>query len=377
MIYIAQLHKRFCTHWQWLGAIFCVFWLISAPPAFAAPQQVVVLTQDATPGREEAKRKALHYAKQLGLARIARKLDPEQAQAFFAKIDQQNVDPFIRGIEVLDETYIEGVYYARVRVSVFDLPILQAMGKTPQEDEAAEKRAVTNIMVLPVFYDGVEPHVWDAKKNPGYALWQEMSLTVAHGALIVPTGEPGERAMVDRDNVLRASYEELKPLMERYGVSEIAIVVLQDTLLHNKAPEVEVLMRRLRPGGQKIEQFAVAPEQSRAPRVGLYHQAIDKAARILMGAAMATSYQDRVERAKSNQQPFVMQFTTLRQRATIDHILRETEGFGDLEPSRIALHEGAGTLYIKGSVAAYADGLVKAGLIVDSAAEGWVIRLAR
>jgi hypothetical protein len=371
------LHRRLRSRWQWLGAIFCLFWLLSAPEAQAAPQEVIILTQDATPDRVEAKRRALVYAKQLGLARVARKLDPEKAQEFFAQIDPENVDPFIRGMEVLDETYREGVYYARVRVSVLDQPILKMMGKTANEETMEARKKTAAIMVLPVFYDGREPNVWDAKKNPGYALWQEMSLTIAHGTLIVPTGEPSERAIVDRDNVLRVPYEALQPLLERYGVNEIAIVVLQDTLLHNRAIEVEILIRRLRQGGQKIEQFSLTPEQPRAPRIGLYREAIDKAARILTGAALATSYQDRVERAKSNTQPFTMLFTTLRQRAAMDRLMREAEGFTDLELTRITLHEAGGTLYIKGSVAAYADKLAAAGLTVDSTPEGWSIRMGR
>ncbi len=354
-------------------------WIGLVPAAAQATlHEVVVLTQAEAPTREEAKQQAVKLAKGMAVARVARKLNPGKAQAFLDKLDLKSMEPMIRGVSVVEEARVEKIYYAKVKVSVLDTAMLAAFG-TPGEVKLPEgERQRRSILVLPVYYDGKEPVVWDAKLNPTYSLWRQAGFTVGKGVLLVPNGDPKERAIVDRDNVLKVKYEALKPLLESYGTDELAIVVLSDASGGKATEPVEVITRRVTEDGSQIDRFQMTPLEldkgKREARTDLYERAVQKAASQLFGVTETTAYLDAKKRAAAKQQSVMVQFTTLRDWAGIEKRLRAVPGFVAMEISSIGINHANLTLFSTDDIEKVRKSLVDSGLIVADVAGVWRIR---
>ena len=363
--------------WIWQSLLVSL-WVMGAVPAHAALHEVVVLTQGKGASREEARAQALMMAEGMAVAKVARKLNPSKAQGFLKTMDTTTMKPLIRGVKVVDETRLEDTYYAKVRVSIVDTPIREAYGESVAEEAAKEEKPRRAILVLPVFFDGVEPVVWDAKKNPTMAMWREAGYAVAHGALLIPGGDPKERAIVDRDNALTVPYDYVKPLLDAYGTDEIAIVVVSESPGAVAADPVEVVIRRVREGGQRVERLSVKPEEVEEgkweKREALYKRAVNEAAVLLTQATESTAHLEAKAKREAKQQNVLVQFTTLKDWSHIDKQLRNAPGFVAMDTVSIGLNNANLILYIAKDVAAAREGLTKAGLIVAEVSGVWRVR---
>lgn len=359
------------------------FFLLLSHPAYAALQEIKVLAQGTGDSREEAKANALTFAKQAAFIRIARKLDPEKALAYLSKLDINALDPYIRGTSILSEKRIDNLYVAEILVTVIDTPIRRAYGTLPtpaQLEKAAPTKDTRTILILPVFYNGVEPIVWDSKTNPSLELWQTEALSHTKGALIIPTGDTTDRSIVDRDNVLRASFAAFKPMLERYGSDEIVVAVLIDTLAKDQTLAVEMLLRRIRSGGQKVERFTLTPKSDTTPREAIYQQAVTEALHRMNAAAHATAYKEKKQRAKALSQPFIAQFNTLKEWADIQAILRSTKGIESISTTNLQLLVARGTLYINTDKKALLQSFAKGKVSISESSDGkapWIIRIRK
>ena len=359
------------------------FFLLLSHPANAALQEIKVLAQGTGDSREEAKANALTFAKQAAFIRIARKLDPEKAPAYLSKLDINALEPYIRGTSVLSEKRIDKLYVAEILVTVIDTPIRRAYGTLPtpaQLEKAAPTKDTRTILILPVFYNGVEPVVWDSKTNPSLKLWQTQAVSLTKNALIIPTGDTTDRSIVDRDNVLRASYNNFKPMLERYGSDEIVVAVLIDTLAKDQTQTVEMLLRRIRSGGQKVERFTLTPKSDTTPREAIYQQAVTEALHRMNTAAHATAYKEKKQRAKALAQPFVAQFNTLKEWADIQAILRKSKGIESISTTNLQLLVARGTLYINTDKKALLQSVAKGKVSISESLDGkapWIIRIRK
>lgn len=370
-------HNRVVRVWQ---SLLCILWLCvaMAAPAHAALHEVVVVTQARGESREAARTQALTLAKAQAIARVARTLNPGKAQAFLGGLDAQSMLPMVRGATVLQETRVEDIYYAKVRVSVLDTPIRQAYGEEVADEVAEARKARRAILVLPVYYDGTEPTVWDVKKNPTFEMWREAGYAVGHGALMIPGGDPKERAIVDRDNVLTVPYTYLKPLLESYGTDEMAMVVVNEMPGFRIADPLEVVIRRVREEGQRVERFTLQPAQDAEgkfePRKQLYTRAVKQAATLLTAVTESTAHLEAKAKRDAKQQNVKVQFTTLKEWARIERALREVEGFVALDTLNIGIYEANLILYVAKDVAKARADLMKTGLIVAEVDGVWRVR---
>lgn len=363
--------------WQSLPLM---LWVAVASPAQAALHEVVVLTNATVTesGRAAAREQALTMAKGMAVARVARKLNAGKAQGYLKTLDVKTMQPLIRGVSVLDETKLEQVYYAKVKVTVVDTPIREAYGEMAEDDAIDGEKPRRAILVLPVYYDGVEPNVWDPQKNISLPLWRDAAYAVAHGALLIPGGDPKERSIVDRDNVLTVPYSYLKPLLDAYGTDEIAVAVLSEQAGAKGGDPVEVVIRRVREGGQKVERFTVEPEKDAEgkplPRDALYKTAVRKAAELLTVATESTAYLEAKAKRDAKQQKVQVQFTTLKDWARIDKALRAAPGFVAMDVNTIGINQATLVLYLKDSPEAVRRGLMEGGMIVPVIDDTWRIR---
>ena len=355
--------------WQPFVVVSCV--LLLASPAHAGLHTLSVLTQAQGENRTQAKEDALASARAQAVAQIARKLDPAKAEAYLMKLKRSEADTMIRGLTIEKEENLGGTYFARVRVTVMDGPILRAYGEGEPEVVASDVRVGRSLLVLPVFFDGREAVVWDPKTNPTFAMWQEKGLAIGKGALILPTGDTADRSIVDRDNVLTAKYDELKAMFVDYGVDELAVVVVTDALLTEHKDEVQVLLRRVRKGGQTLASFVVTPEAKPPSREAIYAMAVEQAAEKLVGIAASTSKREVQARADASEIALTVGFTTLRDWGAMQEKLRMAEGFVGMKTHSLKLREASVTVYVKGAAEAYVEALRVQGLVVTQVGGGW------
>lgn len=364
--------KRF---WQ---SLLVMLWVGMALPAQAALHEVVVLSQGQGPTREDARAQAVMLAKGMAIAKVARKLNPAKAQAYLNTLDAASMTPLIRGVTVLEEARVEKVQYAKVKVSVVDTLIREAYGEVVADEKAVTEKPRRAILVLPVFFDGETPVVWDPKGNPTYGLWRDASYAVGHGALLIPSGDPKERAIVDSDNALTASYAYLKPLLDGYGTDEIAIVVLSEPAGARAADGVEMVVRRVRDTGQRIERFTMEPKTKKEggfeDRKALYARAVHKAAVQLTAATASTAHLEAKAKRDATQQNVLVQFSTLKDWASIDKRLRDVPDFVALDTISIGINNANLVLYVKKTPETARVALVKSGLIVADVSGVWRVR---
>lgn len=354
-----------------LLGLFCLI----AGPAHATLHEVSVLTQAEGASREAAKQDAITRAKQQAVIQVATKLDPGKARAYLAKLGAAGAEELVRGYTIDKEEHIKGVYYARVLVTVMDGPIKRAYGDAPSEEPKDQLRQTRTLLVLPVFFDGKKPAVWDPKENPTLRLWQDAALEVAKGAFVLPKGDPRERAVVDYDNALTAGYDDLKTLMTDYGADEMVIAVMSDSLVTDGVDEVQVVLRRIRAEGQKLQRFVVTPDEASAKRDPLYAKAVKQTADMLAGIAEATSHVDANMRKDAKAMPVILQFNTLRDWGILQQKLRVPEEFVGADMRSLRLHEANGTLYVKGPIDLYVAKLEGQGVKVQRVGDNlWSLR---
>lgn len=361
--------------WQ---SLLLVLWALAATPAHAALHDVVVLTNAKAATRDEARTQAINVAKGMAVARVARKLNPGKAQEYLRTLDLKAMQPLIRGATVVEETRIDDVYYAKVRITIIDTPIREAYGEKIEDDEAQVEKPRRAIMVLPVFFNGVEPVVWDTKGNPTYDMWREAGYTIGHGALLIPGGEPKERAIVDRDNVLTVPYPYIKPMLDGYGADEVAIAVVSDATGAAPTDPVDVVIRRVRENGQRVERFQLEPNTTQKgapePRKELYRRAVRQAAELLTRATESTAYLEQRAKRAAKQQTVQVQFTTLRDWTQIEKALRAVPGFVAMDTLSIGINNASLILYVTEDVEAARAALMKEGLHVPLVDGVWRVR---
>lgn len=363
--------KRF---WQSLPLLVAVMFAL---PAQAALHEVVVLTNAKADTREASRDQAIAVAQRMAIAKVAQKLNPGKAQEYLKTLNAKSIKTLLRGTTVVEETRIDGVYYAKVRVTIVDTPILEAYGETVKQ-EVTDDNPRRAIVVLPVFFNGTEPNVWDAKKNPTYPMWRDATYAIGLGALIVPGGKPDERAIVDRDNVLSVNYVGLQPLLDAYGADEAAVVVVNDPEGTPETDPLEVMVRRIRENGQRVERFQMKPEKQAKggieSRDALRVRAVRRAAQMLARATESTAYIEQRAKRAAKQQPITVQFMRLKEWSDIEQKLRNVPGFVALDTLSIGVNQASLILYVKENPEDARKALVEQGVIVAEVEGTWRIR---
>lgn len=363
--------KRF---WQSLPLL---VWMMWAFPAQASLHEVVVLTNAKADSRDASRDRAIAVAQGMAIAKVARKLNPGKAQEYLKTLDAKSMKPLLRGTTIVEETRIDGVYYAKVRVTVVDTPILEAYGETVKA-EVKDDKPRRAIIVLPVFFNGADANMWDPKQNPTLPIWRDATYAIGLGALIVPGGKPDERAIVDRDNVLSVDYAGLQPLLDAYGADEAAVVVVNDPEGIPPTDPLEVMVRRVRENGQRVERFQMKPEKLAKggvePREALRTRAVRRAAEMLARATESIAYIEQRAKRSAKQQPVSVQFMRLKEWASIEQKLRAVPGFVALDTVSIGVNQANVILYVKDDPEAARAALVQQGVIVAAMDGTWRIR---
>ena len=361
-------------HRIWQPLAFVLALLLLAAPAQASVQDVRVLASARDRSSSVAAALALDYAKKRAVYLVARKMQVEDAGRKISALKPAQWDEIIRGTSVL-QTKREGeVTYADVTVTVVNEALRRALEVAePEASTIRESEAMRGVMVLPVTIGKTRPYLWEPENRMAEPLRSEV-LRQARGSVIVPSGDFDDRRLVDYQNALDVTADQLGPMYDRYGIDEVIIAVV--TLgTPDTDEETKILLRRLGrpPAVSRVESMSLNPE--RMQESGPVR--VEKAARAIAAAATqiaaATSQRQQALLKGAPNLPIAFRYATARDLATMQQAVREAPGVLQLVMPAIALQDMKGVLYLTGKREDVRQTLLKQGFVVTDEGDGWIL----
>lgn len=347
-----------------------------ATAAQASVQQVRVLAVGIDSSSEQAEAKAVDYAKKRAVYLIARKLPIDDPSAQVAALKQQQFDEIVRGASVLRTRREKEVTYAEVNVTVIDTALKRALGlpEGPVRDVSEIPAKMRGVLVLPVLVKNSRPYVWEKENDLREPLRSEV-LRQSHGAVLVPAGDYDDLRLVDYQNVLEVTAEELAPMFERYGADEIVIAIftLGGGDNHEKPG---ILLRRLTPKTSRSEVVQVAmpagATQKTEERVAEAAKSIATAV-AQIASSTADEQQKRLDAAKKI--PISFLYANPRELAQMQEKLRNNKEVLLLSTPSITTQDITATAYVEGDVEKLRENLAKQAIIVTVQGDRWQLSL--
>jgi hypothetical protein len=253
----------------WVRLLVASVLLLAAPPAALAQPAPSVYTVSGIPvdvsagDAVAARRQAIVEGQREGLARLFRRLVPEDQVGRLPPVGSLPVDTFVRNFSVSDEELSSTRYIARLTVAYDQEAVRELMQR-----EGIPFAEVTSepLLVLPV-YEGPEgARLW-ADANPWWEAWVEALDQERLLRLILPLGDLEDMSRVDLAQVRAGDLEALSALAARYGSEDVLIVTAgvppPDTV---EVPLVRLETRRVGQVERAAEPFTLraAPGQDQA-----------------------------------------------------------------------------------------------------------------
>lgn len=360
--------------WQSLAAALLLFF--AAAPAHASVQEMRVLATGVDKSSAKASALALEYAKKRAVYLVARKMQVEDASSKLEKLKDEQWHEIIRGATVLQTRRVGEITYADVSVTVVDEALRRALDiQDPIASSTDGLTAARPLLLLPVFVGAQRPYVWEKENLVNEPVRSEV-LRQARGAVLVPAGDFDDRRLIDYQNALDVTAEELKPMFTRYGIDEIVIAIV--TLgPENSLEPTNILLRRLvtPPGESRVEQLSVTPLAAKETPEERAAQAAGAVAAAVTTIAGSTSELQQARMKDAPNLPVTFRYATARDLAAMQEAVRGAPGVMQLVMPAIALNEMKGIVYLSGDKDAVRQSLVKQGFIVADEGDGWRISL--
>lgn len=343
--------------------------------AQAAIQEIHVMAVGIDSSPEAATKKALDYARKRAIYLVLRKLHVEKPEAVAATLTEAQLDRIIRGATINDTKRADYNTYANVTVSILDTVLLQELGlETPAELLTVEPGIpARGVLVLPVFALKDRPYVWE-KENPMRGPLSNEVLRIAHGAVVVPTGDFEDLRLIDYRNVLTVKSDELKPMFDRYGVEEIIIAIVSRKSATSDLDST-ILLRRLSLKEMRAEQIELPPAALQEPFETRLQEAVATLAATAADIASSTSKQQREKLDAAPKIILYFRYGNVREIGQLQKEIRGTEGVMFLAVPSISLQDMHGTLYLSGDKEAVRKALTKQAIIVRDYRDGWQVSL--
>jgi hypothetical protein len=189
--------------------------------------------------------------------------------------------------------------------------------------------------------------------------------------VLLPGGDLEDLRLIDYQNALTVTPEELKPMFTRYGAEEIVLAVL--TLgAPGTTDASSVLLRRLKAHGAIINQTLDVPVSDANETT---KTRIEKAAAAIATAvteiATSTADRDAVARAAAPKIKATFRYSTPQDLARMQAAVRGAPEVLALEMPSISLARVSATLYLKGEREALRQRLTKEGVVVTVKGDDW------
>lgn len=357
--------------WQWLAAIGALLSMGLAAPAQAAVQEIHLIAAGVNPSSDKATAAALDYARKRAVYLLLAKMKIERADERAAALTPVQMGRIVRGVNVTQMKRSGDVTYAEVTVSIVDRILLQELGIDPSGDTGDVNASYRGVLVLPVLVVKGQPYVW-GKENTLLAPMASEVLRLSHGAVVVPTGDFDDLRLIDNRNVLTMKGADLSPMFTRYGVEEIIVAMMPDD-----APDAEglttILLRRLTPETERVEQIALQPLGKTPPE--RMQEAVSLVATSVTQMAASTSQKQQEKLKAAPQVPVYLRYGSVREIGQIQTAIRSTEGVMQLSIPAIDLQQMQGVIYLSADKEVVKKALAKKGLLVRDQKAGWLVSL--
>jgi len=361
--------------WQWL-ALFCVaigFW---ATPALAAVQEIRVIGVGIDSLSGAAEEKAIDYAKKRGVYLAARNMGGPDAGFKVAKLKPEVLSQIIRGSDVVQTKREANVTYVEVNITIVEEALRKAL-KLPSPNAAVDAanaaRKTREVLALPVYVGPTHPFVWEKDNLMRQPLAEEV-LRQSRGAVLVASGDFDDLRLIDRQNVLTVTADELKPMFERYGTREIVIAVFSPSPEGKETP-ASVLLRRITPLTTRTEIIEITPDDAKESANSRLNHAVVATAAALTKISVSTSEDELAALAKATPVQVRLVYATSRELGQLIRSIRLIPGVMAFEVPNISIKTIDGTIYFDGDKNLLQKQLIKQTILVHEEAGGWKLSL--
>lgn len=354
--------------------LYCLIVTLAAP-AQAAIQQVRVLAVGIDRQRSAAEAKAVEYAKRRAVYLVAAKLGVDQASAKVSALSPEEFHEIVRGATVVQTRRENETTWAEVQVSVVDTALKRSLGLPDVVGTATIPIATAGrgVLILPVLMENGQPLLWQ-KENMLREAVEDEALRQSLGAVLVPAGDFDDLRLVDHQNVIDVTAQELEPMFKRYGADEIVVAIVSLASVENGEPTT-VVLRRMTLAGSKTEMLTLDPPRADTKREELLARAAQAIATTLSQIAMATSIKEQEVLAQAERMPVRFRYANMRELAEMQESVRGLQQVGALVIPTIAVGDVPGVVHYSGSAEELKAALNKQRIIVTAKGDYWQLSL--
>ncbi len=360
-----------------LGAILLLTLAASLAPALAhgAMQEVRVIAVGVDSLSSKASQKAIDFAKRRAVFIAAGKLGVKDPGGAVSRFTASQYGEIIRGANVVQSRRVGDTTTSEVVVTIIEQPLRRALKldapPPPAADVATTARAV---LLLSLYHAPEKTYLWENENLLRAPLSDEVRRQSRAGVLL-SGGDFDDRRLIDYQNALSVTAEELKPMFARYGAEEIIIAVL--TLGPAQTADASnILLRRLRldrPARNEI--IEITPETTEEKTDTRIAKAAAAIASAVTQIATSTSENELALRSGAIKLPAMLHYVTPAELSRMQAALRAAPEVLYLELPTITLSQVRGIIYLKGDAAALEQRLKKQGIRVTINADGWTLSL--
>ena len=326
-----------------LFALLVALFLMPAT-ASAATHTIEVIADIIGDSPEDARNKAIDYAKKRAFYLLLHRLDPLQADTLVYELTEEQIEQQIRGYEIAQERLLPGNrYQGQFMVTLSDVQMQRLI-----RGEAVTPIEMNAMLILPILDKGDgELRLWQ-DDNVWRSLWNTAALERGDGKLVLPFGDLDDTSFVDHTNILTRDFSGLKPLADKYGAQEVA-VALASYELENEPMGVLVTIRRMGPGVDRIrDMFFAAQTKDDTPEGIMINASRVVADQMKLAAQQFETEQDR-DIATAQQIHIKAQFRRISEWAAMQEILRNLPMSVNLQMGAISIQSASATLYYRGT----------------------------
>lgn len=341
----------------------------ASSPVLADIHDFEVMASVSGDSPEDARNKAIDYAKKRGFFLMLNKLAPEKANEIATSMTTEQIYQHIRGYEVLQDKLVENHYLAQIKVSVSEDLVKRMLitDDQPRGDEA------NSMLVIPVLNDQSRLLLWEGD-NIWRSIWNTVALERGEDILIMPFGDPNDTAMIDASTIQSYGYHNMSELAARYGAGEIVVVTA--TYQPERTPlGVLVSMRRMGPRLNRVKDMYFEGKSREDTFAIIMTDAAKQVADQLK--EVAKQYQGDQERRllQAEKATLRAEFRRLSDWVQMQTKLRKLPRAVQLDVDKIDIQTADATLYYSGTPEMMLQILQANGFRVDQQAGLWTLSL--
>jgi hypothetical protein len=225
---------------------------------FTVSDVAVDVTAEAAAAAREA---ALAQGQRTAFRRLLDRLTLAEDHAFLPYLGDDEIVEYVRAIEVEKEKASTVRYLAELTVR-FKPDAVRRLLRS--EGIPYAETVSKTVVVLPVYHVAGTSMLWD-EPNPWRQAWLELEREDVLVPLVTAAGDLADMAAISAEQALRAEYDRLDAIAERYGAADTLVVVASlSAATAGGAPALDVALSRFGPVVQErvvVRSFPAAADE--------------------------------------------------------------------------------------------------------------------